>query len=155
MKRALTALVALFCAIGAAAAGDSKYTRWAGDGLLLSGYDTTAYFSHGKPIKGESGHIVDWNSGTWRFATAGEANRFRANPAAFAPQFGAYCTGGLSSGHVVNGNPKVWRLYQGKLYMFFAEAGGRRFDKDPDGVIARARAYAAKVGIVENDDPNR
>jgi len=128
----------------------SKYARWAGGDVQIRGYDTTAYFKAGKPAAGQSRHVVKWNGGTWYFRTAKEAATFRANPARYTPQFGAYCTGGLSQQHVVNGNPTIWRMHKGKLYMFYAVAGAKRFDKNPEGVIAAARAYAKTVGIREN-----
>ena len=132
------------------AQGGGQYARWAGGAVQIRGYDTTAYFKAGKAAEGQSGHVVKWNGGTWQFQTAAEADAFRANPSAFTPRFGAYCTGGLSQKHVVNGHPKNWRLHKGRLYLFYAAAGARRFDKDPEGVIAAARAYAKTVGIEEN-----
>jgi len=148
VRLGLAALLAATFVMQASAQG--KYDRWAGDGLLIRGYDTTAYFQKRQPARGDRANVVEWNGGTWRFATAREAELFRANPTAYAPQFGAYCTGGLSQGHVVNGNPTIWRMHGNKLYLFYAEAGGRRFDQDPAGTIAAARAYARKVGIKEN-----
>jgi YHS domain-containing protein len=143
----IAVLLTVFC--GQSQAGE-KYARWAGDGSLIRGHDTTAYFSKGAPVKGDAAHAVTWKGGTWRFASAREAETFRANPTGFAPQFGAYCTGGLSQRHVVDGNPGIWRIHKGRLYLFYAVAGSKRFDKDPEGVIKAARSYARTVGIVEN-----
>ena len=140
-------LIPLLAAKTAAAA---DYARWAGGGLLIRGYDTTAYFMTGKPRKGTRGHGVAWNGGNWRFQSAKEAKAFEGNPSAYMPQFGAYCTGGLSQKHVVDGNPVNWRIHKGRLYLFYAAAGARRFDKDPEGTIRAARAYARQVGIKEN-----
>lgn len=156
MKRVFQFVAAAcFCLLAAPvgmtpAVADGTYARWAGGDLQIRGYDTTAYVKKGRPSAGGAAHVVNWNGGTWRFETAAEKAAFKANPAAFVPQFGAYCTGGLSQQHVVNGNPTIWRMHKGKLYLFYAEAGGRRFDKDPEGLIAAARAYAKKVGVKEN-----
>ncbi|MEL6227090.1 MAG: YHS domain-containing (seleno)protein [Pseudomonadota bacterium] len=109
--------------------------------LVIRGYDTTAYFTKGGVRSGSPTHEVRWKGATWRFATATDAAKFRANPTAFAPQFGGYCTGGLSQRHVVTANPRIWRIHRGKLYMFAAQAGGRRFDKNPAAVIRAAHAY--------------
>lgn len=146
-SQVLLILVMLVAVSTAAYAG--QYARWAGGALQIRGYDTTAYFKAGEPATGTQSNVVKWKSGTWRFGSAKEAALFRANPTAYAPQFGAYCTGGLSQHHVVNGHPKNWRIHNGRLYLFYAAAGARRFDKDPDGVIRAARAYAKKVGITE------
>ena len=146
----LLACTLLVCGLAASAQADRAHPRWAGGAVQIRGYDTTAYFRSGKPAKGQAGHVVKWNSGTWHFATPQEAAQFKAAPSTFTPRFGAYCTGGLSQKHVVNGNPTIWRLYKGRLYMFYAHAGARRFDRNPEGVIAAARAYAKTVGIEEN-----
>lgn len=126
------------------------YPRWAGGSTQIRGYDTTNYFSAGRAATGRADHIVTWNGGTWRFKNAAQAAKFRANPGAFTPRFGAYCTGGLSQQHVVNGDPQNWRIHNGRLYLFFSAAGARRFDRDPEGTIRRARTYAKTVGIKEN-----
>ncbi len=140
----------LVFAVALQAQADNKYPRWAGGTVQIRGYDTTAYFQAGRPATGQAGNTVKWNGGTWHFRTPQEAAVFTSAPSSFTPRFGAYCTGGLSQQHVVNGNPTIWRLYKGRLYMFYAHAGARRFDKNPEGVIAAARAYATTVGIVEN-----
>jgi YHS domain-containing protein len=140
--------IVMLAAISAGAHA-GQYARWAGGALQIRGYDTTAYFEVGKPATGTQSNVVKWKGGTWRFGSAKEAALFRANPTAYAPQFGAYCTGGLSQHHVVNGHPKNWRIHNGRLYLFYAAAGARRFDKNPDEVIRAARAYAKKVGIIE------
>ncbi len=147
---AILACLSMMFAVSNQASADSKYARWAGGDLQIRGYDTTAYFQASKPTKGKSGNVVTWKGGTWYFRTAQEAALFKASPSKFTPRFGAYCTGGLSQRHVVNGNPKIWRMHKGRHYMFYAHAGARRFDKNPEGVIAAARAYAKTVGIVEN-----
>ena len=115
--------------------------------LAVRGTDTTSYFTKGRPLAGASSHIVKWNGATWRFVSAREAAKFRANPTAFAPQFGAYCTGGLSQRHVVEGKPQYWRLHGGKLYLFHTAAGAKRFSRDPTGTIARAKAYWRELGM--------
>ena len=115
--------------------------------LAVRGMDTTSYFTKGKPVVGQGSHVVRWKGATWRFATAAEAAKFRASPASYAPQFGAYCTGGLAGNHVVEGKPQHWRMHRGKLYLFHTSAGANRFSKDPQGTIARARAYWKSLGM--------
>ena len=143
-------LVSLVLALSLPVHAQGQYPRWAGGGLQIRGYDTTAYFKAGQATRGQAGNQVKWNGGTWHFRSAKDAAAFKASPARFTPRFGAYCTGGLSQQHVVNGNPTIWRMHKGRLYLFYAQAGARRFDRNPEGVIAAARAYAKTVGIKEN-----
>lgn len=117
--------------------------------LAIRGADTTAYFRSGSPIEGTNDHVVRWKGAEWRFVSASDAALFEANPTAYAPQFGAYCTGGLSQQHVVEGKPQYWRIHSGKLYLFHTKAGSERFSKDPIGTIRKAQAYWDTLGVKE------
>ncbi len=133
---------------GAAYALDPINPTGAGH-LAIRGTDTTSYFQKGGPEAGTGKHSVRWKGATWRFGTASEAAQFRANPEAFAPQFGAYCTGGLSQQHVVEGKPQHWRIHNGKLYLFHTSAGARRFSTDPENTIRKALSYWNTLDIEE------
>ena len=117
--------------------------------LAIRGTDTTAYFNKNGPEKGLAAHVVKWKGATWRFGSAAEANLFRANPDAYAPQFGAYCTGGLSQRHVVEGKPQNWRIHEGKLYLFYSAGGARRFSEDSVNTLRKAQAYWDTLGVKE------
>ncbi|MDD9908054.1 MAG: hypothetical protein OXR62_00005 [Ahrensia sp.] len=117
------------------------------DHLAIRGTDTTSYFTKRQPHVGAASHVVKWNGATWHFVSASEAAKFWANPEAYAPQFGAYCTGGLSQRHVVEGKPQYWRMHGNKLYLFHTSAGVKRFSKDPQGTIAKANAYWRELGM--------
>ncbi len=107
-------------------------------GGAIGGYDTTAYFTQGKPVRGDKAYRAKWKGAEWRFASAAARDRFLANPAASAPQFGGYCTNAMSMGKVVDGDPEIWRLHDGKLYLFYAESGREKFDADPAAMIDKA-----------------
>ena len=147
VARLFAVVTAVLILLAQPAAALDRYRNRGPGKLVIAGYDTTAYTQRGNPRRGSAQHTVHWNGAAWRFATAAEAATFRANPSAYAPQFGAYCTGGLSQQHVVAGHPRIWRLHKGKLYLFATRAGGRRFDRNSDGVIARARAYWKTLDI--------
>ena len=145
----LAALAIVTATFALPAIARDGHARWAGSGAVIKGYDATGYHTARAARCGTQSHSVTWAGGTFRFASKAAADRFRANPAAMAPRFGGYCTGGLSQRHVVDANPKLFRVYKGNLYVFASPAGPKRFDRDPEGVIAAARAYAKKVGVVE------
>ena len=75
----------------------------------------------------------------WQSATSERAELFSADPLAFAPQFGGFCTRAMSFGKWVNGNPEVWRLHGGKLYLFAQPVGGEKFDEGQDAMVAKAQ----------------
>lgn len=118
-------------------------------GFALKGYDTTAYFSSGSPAKGIDATTISWKGAKWRFATEEEATLFKANPDAYAPQFGGYCTRAMSLKKEAPGDPEVWRMHGDKLYVFFAKRGGTAFDKGPDEMIVLAQAYWDTLDFTE------
>jgi YHS domain-containing protein len=60
------------------------------DGIALKGYDTVAYFTMGKPVKGETRFEHEWNGARWLFASQEHKNLFMASPEKYAPQYGGY-----------------------------------------------------------------
>lgn len=148
LRRSFLALAALVCTIPSAFALDAINSTGPGH-LAIRGTDTTAYFRKQGPEAGQAAHVVTWKGATWRFVTAEDAALFRANPTAYAPQFGAYCTGGLSQRHVVEGKPQNWRIHNGKLYLFYSARGARRFSKNPDETIRKAQAYWDTLTVEE------
>ena len=111
------------------------------NGIAIKGYDTTSYFQNGKAKRGAKSTVVEWNGAKWNFATTAEADMFRANPTSFAPQFGGFCTRAMSFKKIVHGDPEVWRIRGKKLYLFARPVGRDFFDKDPDAMIAKAKAH--------------
>lgn len=63
-------------------------TNWRG--VAVKGYDTVAYFTQGKPVKGDSKYEHKWKDATWRFANAEHLELFKADPEKYAPQYGGY-----------------------------------------------------------------
>jgi len=116
------------------------------DGIAMQGYDSHAYWTIAAPRAGSASHTVQWRGTPWHFATAADAAAFKANPAAYEPQFGGFCTRAMSFNKVVNGDPEVWRIYQDKLYLFAAPMGGTKFDAGQDAMIAKAQTNWDKRG---------
>jgi len=106
--------------------------------LALDGYDPVAYFQQGMPVKGSREWTTDYKGATWRFSSAANRDAFVADPEAFAPQYGGYCAWAAAEGYTARGNPAVWRIVDGKLYLQFNERIQRRWEKDIPGFIARA-----------------
>ena len=69
-----------------------------GEDLMLLGHDPVAYFTVGKPVRGYPAISTRHNEVTYYFAS--EANRamFVADPAKYAPQYGAFCADGAAYG---------------------------------------------------------
>ncbi|MGA0601389.1 YHS domain-containing (seleno)protein [Caulobacter sp. KR2-114] len=106
--------------------------------LALSGYDAVAYFDQGRPVMGLAQFSTDWKGAQFRFVSAAHLARFKANPAAYAPQYGGYCAWAVSQGHTAKGDPTVWKLVGGKLYLNYDAAVQQRWQQDIPGNIGRA-----------------
>jgi YHS domain-containing protein len=88
--------------------------------VAIKGYDTVAYFTDSKPIKGSEEFAYDWMGATWYFANAEHRKMFEENPISYAPQYGGFCADGVSDGNghaQVNIVPTTWQIIDGKLYL--------------------------------------
>jgi YHS domain-containing protein len=69
------------------------------------------------PQPGSAAITADYNGATFAFATEAHRDTFLANPAAYAPQYDGHCAYGVAQGGKVPGNPTLWRIVDGKLYL--------------------------------------
>ncbi|NNK15548.1 MAG: YHS domain protein, partial [Sulfitobacter sp.] len=90
---------------------------------------------------GSDDHTVNWNGALWRFAKQDDADQFAGAPERFAPQFGGFCARAMSLGKVVDADPEVWRIFEGRLYLFARPAGGKVFDKGEAEIISKAQHH--------------
>jgi hypothetical protein len=139
-------LPVLAMAAGSVAAFEQTNKSYFGD-LALEGYDTVGYFTQGKVIKGSQTHAFDWKGARWLFSSAANRDRFAANPQAFAPQYGGYCSNQMSLGNLSDIDPDVWRMIDGKLYLFGHQAGRIRWaDEVPQKIDAADGYWAGYLG---------
>ena len=89
----------------------------AGPGVAVHGFDTVAYFTAGKPMQGVAEHSIVHGGATYRFASADNMKAFRANPDKYVPAFGGYCAYGVAVGAKFDGDPRYWKIVDGKLYL--------------------------------------
>ena len=85
--------------------------------VAIHGYDTVAYFTDGKPTKGNNEFEYEWEDARWLFSSATNLELFKANPERYAPQFGGYCAGGLAVGEYAEADPELFTITDGKLYL--------------------------------------
>lgn len=60
------------------------------NGIAIKGYDSVAYHTEGRAIKGNKNFSYKWNDAEWYFATAENRDLFAANPERYAPQYGGF-----------------------------------------------------------------
>lgn len=108
-----------------------------GDAAIL-GYDPVAYFTEGKPVKGQDGFTFEWKGARWKFASLAHLETFKANPEKYAPQYGGYCAYGVAQGTLVKIEPDQFRIIDGKLYLNYDADVQQKWLADPTGYIKTA-----------------
>jgi YHS domain-containing protein len=106
----------------------------------INGYDTVAYFTVGKAVKGQDALSTDWMGAKWKFSTQAHLDLFKANPEKYAPQYGGYCAYGVTQDYLVKVDPDQFTVRQGKLYLNYDAGVQAKWLKDPAGYIKAADA---------------
>ncbi|BBM89481.1 hypothetical protein COTS27_01181 [Spirochaetota bacterium] len=87
-------------------------------GYAVSGYDTVAYFTEKKPVRGNEKYKHTWKNATWVFASEEHLKLFKANPEKYAPQYGGHCAWGIGGKSALfSSDPAAWEIIDGKLYL--------------------------------------
>ena len=107
--------------------------------LAAGGYDVVAYHTDGRATRGSARFEHRWNGALWRFATERHRGRFVLDPARYAPEFGGYCAYAVSRGYTADGDPEVWRVVDGRLYLNYSARAQRLWEEDVPGNIAKGR----------------
>ncbi|MCZ8107788.1 MAG: YHS domain-containing (seleno)protein [Burkholderiales bacterium] len=107
-------------------------------GLAIRGYDPVAYFAVGKPTPGLAQFTAKHEGATYQFANAANRDAFAANPAKYAPAFGGFCAMGAVFQKKLDGDPNLWRVVDGKLYLNVGEPAQKRWLEDVPGNITKA-----------------
>jgi YHS domain-containing protein len=150
-ERAMFKFTALALAFAVGLAGNA----FAGDqyvdktGFAVSGYDVVSYFDlpqskigqpQESPLPGSAAITVEYNGATFAFASEANRDRFLADPAAFAPQYDGHCAYGVAKGGKVPGNPTLWRIVDGKLYLNITKNVVGFWEEDIPGNLKKSEA---------------
>lgn len=114
-------------------------------GLAIRGYDPVAYFTVGKPTKGNVSFSASHKGATYHFASAANRDAFVKEPEKYAPQFGGFCAMGTALERKFDGDPNLWRIVDGKLFLNVAEPAHKRWQSDIPGYIKQANQNWPKI----------
>lgn len=118
-------------------------------GYAVSGYDAVSYFdlkqsevgtAQASPLPGKAEFTTTYNGAKFAFHTDANLQRFQANPANFAPAYDGHCAFGVAKGGKVPGNPNLWRIVDGKLYLNIKDTVVSQWEEDIPGYIKRAES---------------
>jgi len=148
MKRLSVALSVLFLVhmmLPSAALGFDEINKsFVGD-IALGGYDAVGYSTEGKALRGSAEFSVEWEGAQWLFANATNRALFLKSPDVYAPQYGGYCSNQMSLGNLSDIDPLVWRVIEGRLYLFGHDAGRVRWKTETRQRIREADSHWLKM----------
>jgi YHS domain-containing protein len=129
------ALILMLAAANPAKTEDVVNTGYFGD-VAIKGYDTVAYFTDHKAVKGSQKFAYHWLGANWYFSSAENREAFTREPVKYAPQYGGYCADGVSAGTITtNIDPKAWRIIDGKLYLSYDPGAADGLEKNHSKVV--------------------
>lgn len=143
---------------GSAFAGDQYID---GTGFAASGYDVVAYFdlpqnpvgtAQPAAVPGKANITAEYNDATFAFSSEANRDKFLANPAQYAPQYDGHCAYGVSKGGKVPGNPNLWRVVDGKLYLNITKNVVGFWEEDIPGNITLAEGNWASIEPTPGSD---
>jgi hypothetical protein len=107
-------------------------------GLAIEGFDPVAYFTDARPVVGQSGFEAAEAGAVWRFSNDGNRVVFLAHPDIYGPQFGGYDPVDIARGVTFAGNPRLWAIFEQRLYLFGHPESRDAFTAAPDRFLGEA-----------------
>ncbi len=89
-----------------------------GDDVMLIGHDPVAYFTIGKPLRGDPKLRATHDGAAYYFALAEHRELFLREPQRYIPQYGGFCANGAPYGIKLGSDPTEFAIYQGRLFIF-------------------------------------
>jgi len=133
----LLPLFTLFLISPFAAAVDTIYTPLFSN-VAVKGYDTVAYFSENKAVKGNKKITYEWRGVTWLFSSEGNRQSFIATPENFAPQYGGYCAFAVAQDKTASVDPTLFTIVDGKLYLNYNKSINKKWRENKESFIVDA-----------------
>ena len=150
MKRIALALVGAALFASSAVAGPQYVDK---SGYAVSGYDVVSFWdkkqaavgkSQPEAVPGKASITAEYNGAKWAFASEANRDKFKANPAKYAPAFDGHCAYGVAVGGKVPGNPHLWRIVDDKLYLNITKVVVGFWEKDVPGFIKKGNKNWSK-----------
>lgn len=144
-KKLILATVASAALMGAMVPAQAADEINAGPGLsivgaplALHGYDPVAYFTDGAPTLGTDAYVSVHDGVAYRFASQDHLDRFEADPEQYVPAYGGFCAYGVAVGAKFDGDPRLWRIEGGRLYLNLNQEIYETFLEDVPGYVEDA-----------------
>jgi len=119
---ALIMLSTLLISGGANAKDDAVNTGWFNN-TAIKGYDSVAYFTQNKAVKGSDKYTFSYLGANWHFSSEENKTAFAENPKRYAPQYGGWCAYAMADeGNAVGIDPEAFYIHEDKLYLNYSQS---------------------------------
>lgn len=105
---------------------------------LQGGHDPVAFFTDGKPVKGDAKYATAYKGAVYHFASAEHKKMFDANPEKYVPQFGGYCGYAASINRVSQIDVNYFEIIDGRLVLQHNQKAWDLWHKDVPGNVKKA-----------------
>ena len=143
LLRALALALALILpAVPAGALTLSLSSAYAVDpltGAALEGYDAVSYFTDAAPLHGRPEFEYYWGGVPWYFSTAANRDVFASSPETYVPMFGGHAAMSMARGYLSTGNPRIYAILAGKLFLFYSSGNKEAFLIAPRDAYLKAQ----------------
>ncbi|KAA0444660.1 MAG: YHS domain-containing protein [Candidatus Thioglobus sp.] len=113
-----------------------------GNEYAIEGYDAVNYFTQNQPVEGSQDFSYEYKGKQWHFKNAQNLALFKADPQKYAPQYGGHCAWRVAQDGIgVYGDPKIWTIKDGKLYLNYNKAVNQRWVKDIPRFIKQGNEF--------------
>ncbi|MFC4701240.1 YHS domain-containing (seleno)protein [Glaciecola siphonariae] len=106
--------------------------------LAIKGFDTVAYFTDGKAVKGNVNYTATYKNAIYQFASEQNRDLFKQNPEKYAPQYGGYCAFGVTMERKFDTDPTAFKIVDNKLYLNLNADVQKRWVTDIPGFVSAA-----------------
>ena len=117
---AKTALILLIFSFSQAASAQDPIETGLFNNKAIYGYDTVAYFTEDKALKGSEKFTTSWRGADWFFSSQAHLDLFEDAPEQYAPQYGGYCAYAMATGDFVGIDEDAFVIDNGKLYLNYS-----------------------------------
>jgi YHS domain-containing protein len=145
LVRKAAILAFLFTILTAISVAQKTLVNINAHGAALEGHDPVAFFTAGKPVKGDAKIQSIYRGARYYFVNAENKKAFDAEPAKYEPQFGGYCAYGMSRGYTAPVEIDAFQVVNGRLLMQYDKGVRDTFNKDTQGNLKKADANWPKV----------
>lgn len=114
-------------------------------GVALDAFDPVSFFTEGQAIKGSAEYAYVWGGVPWYFFSAANRDIFAKSPDVYAPMYGGYGTMSLARGYLSAGNPRIFEVLAGRLFVFYSSGNRDAFMLSPRSAFKDAERNWVKL----------